>query len=258
MEMVEKEIARVEKAALASSFKRDTAGASSQKFSKAPRNSTHTNKAGKRYQGKDQNAARSTNSGQGNVMEAKADEKETTGIGGVLAEGDILGQYEIDGQLYLQGDYHEESLLLGTSCQGMHPIHDEWRDGRIEDTKEVVVESTNKTARKYLVWFASDESSWLSADDIRLVASSNATIAKEIESGIGEWTAVSRHPVEVVSDSDDDKKVGEIAAENDERVQAYGNDLTELRVGCADDSIVSSGAVMFKTRSKKKRDLEGG
>ena len=189
-------------------------------------------------------------------MEAKADEKETTGIGGVLAEGDILGQYEIDGQLYLQGDYHEESLLLGTSCQGMHPIHDEWRDGRIEDTKEVVVESTNKTARKYLVWFASDESSWLSADDIRLVASSNATIAKEIESGIGEWTAVSRHPVEVVSDSDDDKKWEKLRQKTMNGCKPTAM-TTELRVGCADDSIVSSGAVMFKTRSKKKRRFRG-
>jgi hypothetical protein len=50
----------------------------------------------------------------------------------VVAQHQVLGQYNEDGVVYLQGRWHEDVLVVGRECQVMPPDSDDWVAGVIK------------------------------------------------------------------------------------------------------------------------------
>ena len=141
----------------------------------------------------------------GHTQDGQPEEEEEE-EGAVLSEGDILGQYEVDGQVYLQGDYHCDILVPGTTCQAISSKDDDWRSARISQVRASRNPEKNEIVRKYDVVFDNDETTQrdLPARDIRLLAprcpapqqliAARVRAEREAETAAkpGAWTSITR------------------------------------------------------------------
>eukprot|EP00924_Labyrinthula_sp_SR-Ha-C_P011453 maker-scaffold_46-snap-gene-1.101-mRNA-1 protein AED:0.00 eAED:0.00 QI:7/1/1/1/1/1/2/1136/289 len=51
-----------------------------------------------------------------------------------VGDEQVLGQYEVEGKVYFQGDFHEDLLRVGTFCEAFS--EDDWRKARIHRIEE--------------------------------------------------------------------------------------------------------------------------
>lgn len=89
-------------------------------------------------------------------------------------EQPFLGQYTVDGKVYLEGEHFEMKIARNMACELWNETADDWVPAVVVSVAEVSIPNTNRTFRQYKVKFQPDESSTNIADALTATVRADA------------------------------------------------------------------------------------